>query len=126
MKALPQEIEVWYVVPALRRELAKAMLAKGMKQKDIAEHLGITKSAVNQYLKQKRAKEVEFSKETLEEIKKSAEIIIKNPALALAELQRLCLIVKKKMKLCEIHRKLENVPEECRICFGETDENLSG
>lgn len=119
MKALPQEIEVWYVIPAIRRELAKAMLAKGLKQNQIAIALGITKSAINQYLKQKRAKDVQFSKETLEEIKKSADSIIKNPALALAELQRLCIVVKQKMKLCELHRKMENVPEECRICLGE-------
>ena len=33
----PCEIVVWYVIPAIRSELAKDLLALGMKQKDVSE-----------------------------------------------------------------------------------------
>ena len=61
----PQEIEVWYVLPAIRKEMAKVMADKGLKQVEIAEILGLTKSAVNHYLKQKRAKDVNFPEQIL-------------------------------------------------------------
>ena len=48
---MPQEIEVWYIIPAVRRELAKSMVKIGLKQKQIAVTLGITEAAVSQYLK---------------------------------------------------------------------------
>ena len=73
---MPQEIEVWYVIPAIRRELAKAMINTGLTQKEIAKIMGITEAAVSQYIHSKRAKEIAFSKKVLEEIKISAEKII--------------------------------------------------
>ena len=33
----PCEIVVWYVIPAIRSELAKELLNLGMKQKDVSE-----------------------------------------------------------------------------------------
>ena len=70
---MPQEIEVWYIIPAIRRELAKSMI-KDLKitQKQVASIMEITEAAVSQYLHSKRAKEVVFTKAILEEIKKSA------------------------------------------------------
>ena len=47
---LPQEIETFYVIPSLRRQLALCLKEKGMKQKDIAQLLGIDTAAVSQYL----------------------------------------------------------------------------
>ncbi|MFH1328275.1 MAG: hypothetical protein ABIH76_05470, partial [Candidatus Bathyarchaeota archaeon] len=65
MRHTPQEIEVWYVLPALRREFAKAFLETGMKQKDIAKIMEINEPAISQYLKAKRAKEFQFEQGTL-------------------------------------------------------------
>ena len=39
---MPQEIEVWYIIPALRRELAKQMVEAGLTQKKIADLMGIS------------------------------------------------------------------------------------
>ena len=36
---LPQEIDVWYIIPAIRREFAKGLLKKGLKQREIAKKL---------------------------------------------------------------------------------------
>ena len=44
----PCEIVVWYVIPAIRSELAKDLLALGMKQKDVSELMDITQPAVSQ------------------------------------------------------------------------------
>ena len=50
----PCEIVVWYVIPAIRSELAKDLLALGMKQKDVSELMDITQPAVSQYITDKR------------------------------------------------------------------------
>ena len=34
---MPQEVEVWYIIPSLRRELAKSMHKNGVIQKQIAK-----------------------------------------------------------------------------------------
>ena len=87
---MPQEIEVWYILPAIRKELAKTMLAKGMKQKEIASALNIAKSAVSQYIKEKRAKGIEFDSEMKAEISKSADTIINDIRQLMPEMKRLC------------------------------------
>ena len=56
---MPQEIEVWYLIPALRKELARIFIKDyGLAQKKAAELLGISGAAVSQYVKEKRAKEI--------------------------------------------------------------------
>lgn len=113
----PQEIEVWYVLPAIRCELAKAMLKKGLKQKQIAKLLGITEAAVSQYLKEKRAKEEFFDKKIKQEIKRSADKIIKDNSLVMSEIQRMCNLVKESGILCKLHHKHCNIPKECKVCL---------
>ena len=44
----PCEMVVWYVIPAIRSELAKDLLKLGMKQKTISELMDITQPAVSQ------------------------------------------------------------------------------
>lgn len=122
MLETPQEIEVWYVLPAIRKGIAQIMANKGLKQVEIAEMLGITKSAVNHYLKQKRAKEINFPDDVKKEIEKSVDIILKNRQMLGAELQRLCEVIRKCKCLCRIHHKFtkEPIPERCEICVQET------
>ena len=52
----PQEVEVFYVLPAIRRALAKAMIVQGLSQREVAKRLGLTEGAVSQYMHGKRAK----------------------------------------------------------------------
>lgn len=115
---LPQEIEVWYIIPSLRRELAKSMVGRGIKQRKIAELLGITEAAVSQYILQKRAKEVEFTPDTLVEISKSAARIMENNALLIPEMQKLLEIVKRSKTLCKVHYRHCCMPQECEACLG--------
>ncbi len=114
MNLMPQEIEVWYILPAIRAELAKIMFKKGLKQKEIAKILGIANSAVCQYLKQRRANEIQFDEEIKKEIEKSCDNIIKNESCAIKEIQHICSFIKKSGFLCYIHKKYNEVCAKCR------------
>jgi hypothetical protein len=49
MVHMPQEIEVWYIIPAIRKELAKRLVQHHeVAQKDVAELLGVTEAAISQ------------------------------------------------------------------------------
>ncbi len=113
---MPQEIEVWYVLPAIRKELAKAMSAKGIRQKEIARLLNTAESAVSQYLKEKRAMEIEFDSEIKQEIVKSAEKIIIDNSQLMTEMKRICEIARQKKVICQIH-KAKGYSKECEVCL---------
>lgn len=115
----PQELEVWYIIPSIRKELAKVMKTKGLAQKEIARKLDITEAAVSQYLKLKRAKDLVFTGPILQEIEKSAIRIIEsnNEFTAMDELQRLCAIIRKKQILCQVHKKhTGKALKKCEAC----------
>ena len=91
---LPQEIEVWYVIPAIRREFAKALVKKGLKQREVARMLGVTDAAVSQYFSSKRGSEVKFNQEIKKEIRTSVEKVMKGGNV-LSEIQKICRLCKK-------------------------------
>lgn len=118
---MPQEIMVWYILPAIRRELSKTLIKDhNLTQKQVAEMLGITESAVSQYLKSKRAKDVVFDKQVLAQIRKAAEKIIKNKKSLVPEIQKICNHIRVKQMVCELHKKHSScVPNNCDICLGK-------
>ncbi len=75
---LPCELIVWYILPNIRRELARS-LVKDLKltQRDAAKKLGLTESAVSQYLKSKRGHEMKFDEKINAEIESSIRDICK-------------------------------------------------
>jgi hypothetical protein len=114
----PQEIEVWYVLPAIRREFAKGMIEKhGMSQKETASVLGVTDSAVSQYLKSKRAKEVEFSHRIKAAIEESVTRVVGDRSRLIMEMQGICDMLKKDRTLCRLHKsKSPGIPRSCNCC----------
>lgn len=118
---MPQEIEVWYIIPALRREIAKSMIIDyKLTQKQVSEYMDITEAAVSQYLGSKRAKEVVFSNAVLDAIKNSAKRILNNEKLLVPEMVRLCKSTAVKQIMCDIHKKQDiKLPDDCDICFEE-------
>ena len=125
----PQEIEVFYVIPALRRQLAMVMKEGGLKQSKIADLLYIKRAAVSQYISNKRGGKVVFNEDIMKEIKTSADRIVDKFTL-LSEIQRLLRVVKNSGELCKIHKQFSNVPEDCEPvminCFGgEKEGNAS-
>jgi predicted transcriptional regulator len=120
---MPQEIEVRYILPAIRRELARIFIQEHkLSQKDAAKLLGLTEAAVSQYQHSKRAKEVVFSNEVISEIKKSAEKILaeKNSKQRLiAEMYRISNFSNLKHILCDLHRSQSKELGNCNIFFDE-------
>jgi len=106
MYLLPQEIEVWYIIPAVRKELAKQLTKKhGLSYEKAGAILGISKAAVSQYLSNKRANKIKLNTEIKKEVGKSAKIVFENPKLALEEMQRILKIMKETKCSCDVCKK---------------------
>lgn len=114
-KGMPQEIDVWYILPAIRKELAESLKKQGLNQSEIAVKLGITKAAVSQYITNKRACSVKFGPKIKEQIKFSAKQIIKgsNVMKEIFEIEKLIRRRKIYCSLC-VARK-----DKCNICCSE-------
>ncbi len=119
VKYHPQEIEVWYVLPAIRRELAKAMIKKGVAQKRIAKILGVTEASISHYVKNKRGGKAELSDKIKRDIKKSAEIILEDQYMLIDEMQKICMKIRKSKELCRIHKQFEKEHKGCKVCFAK-------
>ena len=121
LETMPQEIEVRYILPAIRRELAIVLIKENKQsQKEAANLLGLTEAAISQYLHSKRAKEVVFSDEVTGEIRKSAEKIMaeaKNKQRVVAEIYRISNLTTVKHILCDLHRSQSKDLKDCNICF---------
>ena len=71
MYSLPQEIEVWYIIPAIRKELAKVLTKKHrLTFEKAGVILGISKAAVSQYINKKRADLITIPSNMKREIEK--------------------------------------------------------
>ncbi|HLD39523.1 MAG TPA: helix-turn-helix domain-containing protein [Candidatus Nanoarchaeia archaeon] len=112
----PQEIEVWYILPAIRKELVSALKEKGKSQKDIAKLLNITEAAVSQYVSEKRAKEIIFPQEVKDFIHKTVSEI-KDATSAFHQIQRINEFIKKSKALCQLHAQIEGNLKGCDVCY---------
>ena len=128
---MPQEVEVWYVIPAIRRELARIMIGKERPQKQIARMLGVTEPAVTQYKleksKRSRGDQIKISKEFYPELEKSVNKILdawdtkksdSDVYLAMTrEINRIIRVLRDAGALCEVHRDhCDSVHPECNAC----------
>ena len=124
-ETMPQEIEVKYILPAIRREFAKIFIHEhNLSQKKAANVLGLTEAAVSQYIHSKRAKEVVFSGNVINEIRVSADRVLSdknNKQRLIAETYRITKLTTVKQILCDLHRSQSKELSSCNICF---DENL--
>jgi hypothetical protein len=112
----PQEVEVFYILPAIRRELSFALKARGKSQKDIAKLLGVTEAAVSQYLSAKRGNDVHFPKELSQAIQEAAVRIIDYQSMV-RETQAILAAVKQDRFICKMHEQVGDVPKGCDVCF---------
>lgn len=104
--SLPQEIEVWYIIPAIRKELARLLTKKHeLSYEKTGNILGISKAAVSQYLSNKRANKIKLSSEIKKELEKSAETLSENPKQGMVEIERVLRIMKQKRCSCDVCKK---------------------
>ena len=114
----PQEIEVWYILPVIRRELAFAMKRKGLSGKRIAVLLGISEGAVSQYFSNKRAKEIVMHEEIKVNVNDAAEEIIKDPANVIPSTQAILKLMWDSGVVCELHKEhCQTLPDDCDDCI---------
>lgn len=129
---LPTEVEYWYVLPVIRKELAKNLKETGnLRQKEVADILGISESAVSQYLKGTRAGlenpesgvEIEIPAWIQDEIKASSERILAqkdNRMIFLREMNNIVNVIRSKPTafLCKVHRAFGYAEKDCIVCTG--------
>lgn len=116
----PCEMVVWYVIPAVRSELAKELLKLGMKQKEISKLLDITQPAVSQYISDKRGHGVKFNEEIQALVKEFAEDLSEGRATERDIVPRTCQIckmVKSEDIMCQLHKEKDNIPFNCSACL---------
>jgi len=114
---MPQELEVWYVIPALRAELARDLAKNGMKQNKIAEKLDVTEAAVSHYIKNKRAQKIELTRKLKEAVEHSARRIAKEGVDVMKELHQLCQVAKQEGVLCKLHHADGYANKKCKLCL---------
>ena len=116
MYRLPQEIEVWYIIPAIRRELAKILSEKYKLTFDkIGNALGVSKAAISQYINKKRATAMKIPANMKKEIEVSARIIVKNENLAVKEIIRILNLMKQTKCSCGICKKYnKGILKQCQ------------
>lgn len=119
MKLLPQELEVWYLIPAIRRELTKILTSEHeLTQKQVAEVLGLTESAVSQYIKLKRGKELTFKDSEVKIIEQYADKIINDKNNVRKHLFDLSLELRGTTSLCTLHKEHDSsIDKNCKICM---------
>jgi len=110
---IPCEIVVWYILPLVRREIAKELVNEhGLSQANVARMFGVTDAAISQYLKKKRGDNLmiensEHYDELLAEIKVSAKNMVDGEGDFASEMCRICRCVKDLGILDEIYKKME-------------------
>jgi hypothetical protein len=115
MYSLPQEIEVWYIIPAIRKEFARILTEKhSMTLEKAGNLIGVSKAAISQYLSNKRAGKFKLPKEIKKEIEKSANIIAKDEKKAIEEIERILDLIRKSRGSCSACKRYN--PEILNLC----------
>lgn len=112
----PQEIEVWFILPGLRREFVMALKKQGMPQREIANILNMTEPAVSQYLNNKRGI-TRFNQTIIKKIAIAAEKIKKGQSSLRQELQKMLKIIKDTKFICGVCHDHLNTTEDCKVCY---------
>ncbi|MBS3175767.1 hypothetical protein J4457_00870 [Candidatus Woesearchaeota archaeon] len=113
----PQEVEVHYIIPGMRREFAIAMKGMNIEQKKIAKYLVVSEAAVSQYLSDKRATEVQFSDAVKALIASAAERLIKTNNF-MEEGSKILNYIKQEKTTCKICVNFTHEKDKsCKMCF---------
>jgi len=118
---IPCELIVWYVLPSIRRELARELVEHhDMTQAEVARRFGVTDAAISQYLKAKRGTSQEMeSSGKYEEFRKEVERAatrITNGSDIVTETCRICEMVKKSGMLVSVYDTHTGVKAPLCVC----------
>lgn len=126
---LPCEIIIWYVLPAVRKEIVRNLINDhNYTQAKAAKKLGMTEAAISQYMSGKRGEMNIRDKEILEMIREAAgRIEMGDDSSVIIEMCHICESIKNSDILARIY--LEQVgkplPDSyiCSVFSGEADKN---
>ena len=112
-----QEIELFFLLPGIRRELAIRLKKEGRTQKQISQFFGVSEPAISQYLRSKRGAEIDFPNYFLKEIDKSSKVVMDKSSFV-RECQRLLRIAKDQKLVCSVHNDVnKDLPKDCDLCY---------
>jgi predicted transcriptional regulator len=112
----PQEVEVFYILPAIRKEFAKDFKEDGKKQSEIAKILGVTEAAVSTYVNEKK-QGIKLDTDTKELIKHASKNIHDQAQFVFHSQSILDHMLKSK-QTCHIHSLVnKDVAHDCNTCF---------
>lgn len=112
----PQEVIVWYILPAIRREITNSLIEDyNLPQKEIAKRFGLTEPAISQYKKGARG-DIELSLDIKNKVKEAARNIAEEDSRAPHEVQKVLKYIQEGGFLCEFHRRYGLVHEGCKMC----------
>ena len=115
---VPCEIAVWYLLPSIRRKFALALVEEhGFTQREAALRMGITESAVSQYMKSKRGSNLVFPEgkeveNAILDISKS-----QDDAKVIKNICAICRLVKNSGSLCGMHKERDDNLSNCKVCM---------
>ena len=109
---LPQEVEVHYIIPTIRKYFAHYLNQNGMNQTEISKIFGITKSAVSQYFSKKRGNKIAFQKDFVKEIEIATKQITDKYTF-MYQMQKLLLKLKNDYSICTIHEQINPNLNNC-------------
>ena len=112
---LPQEIELAFIVPAIRREYTSHLKSSGYDQHSIAKFLQVTDAAISQYASGKRGNELQFPKNILDEIHESADRLVSGKHIV-TEMTTMLELMKQKGITCAVHMEKADLPTDCDLC----------
>ncbi len=118
------EIVAQYVLPTMRALIAKRLMEKyKLTQQNAALKLGLTQSAISQYMRNLRGskiKSIEKDENINKEIENFVDRIASGDLNSLKTLDafcNICKLIRKKKLLCNIHMKIFPELKDCRICL---------
>ena len=117
----PCEVVVWYVIPAIRSDLAKELLNLDMKQKQVSELLDISQPSISHYISDKRGHEFKFEPEIHDMIRDFAQDLADGKAGQrdiIAKMCEICKKIKAEEVICQLHHEKDKIPVDCRACMG--------
>lgn len=118
----PQEAEVHYILPALRRDMSIELKALGLEQKEIAKLLGVSAPAVSQYMTEKRGADVQFGDEIRAKIKEASARIAMQGSMHY-ETQSLIRSIREERITCGVCQDtVVGVPKGCTACFVQEEQ----
>jgi uncharacterized protein len=115
MHYLPQEIEVWYVIPALRSWIARCLVEDfDSSYEKVGNILGVSRAAISQYIKKKRAAKIKLPNELGPKIMASCKILHKDPTRTVEEINKLLDYIRSKGLVFSVCGKLKGgILDDC-------------